>query len=121
MDSFPIHLPPIYHIYCREITPVDSTRVHTHTNATLKAQWLKGLFHCLTHSLLLFQNNSPPHPCTPLDIEWRHPYILTYFVVIFIKTLTVTITNGNDSSRSDYCQSFPAMSSMYMSSMSKSS
>ena len=45
MDSFPLHLPPIYYIYCREITPVDSTRVHvhcrcTHTNAILKAQWV---------------------------------------------------------------------------------
>ena len=34
----------LYYIYCREITPVDSTRVHvhcrcTHTNAILKAQW----------------------------------------------------------------------------------
>ena len=44
MDSFPLHLPPIYYIYCREMHPVDSTRVHvhcrcTHTNAILKAQW----------------------------------------------------------------------------------
>ena len=49
MDSFPLHLPPIYYIYCREITPVDGTRVHvhcrsTHTNAILKAQ-------CLVQSL----------------------------------------------------------------------
>ena len=43
MDSFPLHLPPIYYIYCREITPFNSTRVHvhcrcTHINAILKAQ-----------------------------------------------------------------------------------
>ena len=44
--NYCLYLPPIYYIYCREITPVDSTRVHvhcrcTHTNAILKAQWLK--------------------------------------------------------------------------------
>ena len=48
MDSFPFHLPPIYYIYYRGITPVDSTRVNvqyctcTHTNAILKAQWPAG-------------------------------------------------------------------------------
>ena len=36
MGSFPLHLPPIYYIYCREITPIDSTRVHVHCRCTMQ-------------------------------------------------------------------------------------
>ena len=60
MDSFPLHLPPIYYIYYREISPVDSTRVNvhcrcTHTNAILKAQ-LPRLIRSLQYIATLYEN-----------------------------------------------------------------